>query len=146
MVRAMLAHGLPRCLVLVLCMLAYMDNVVARFMDKNTCNMGCQYFCRMDLVPSQYAATIAIPSLWQEHCVGDVDACEIFCGAGNLTSALRSLGFIVANADISMGSCFDVTKAAGFLRLSFSMSRDVWCGACGSNLWNRRSKVVSIQS
>lgn len=78
--------------------------------------------------------------------MGDVDACEIFCGAGNLTSALRSLGFIVANADISMGSCFDVTKAAGFLRLSFSMSRDVWCGACGSNLWNRRSKVVSIQS
>jgi len=73
----MLAHGLPRCLILVLCMLAYMDNV--------------------------------------EHCVGDVDACEIFCGVGSLTSALRSLDYIVANADIAMGSCFDVTKAAGFL-------------------------------
>jgi hypothetical protein len=82
----------------------------------------------------QYPAAIAMPSLWhddaikaflEEHCVGDVDACEIFCGVGSLTSALRSLDYIVANADIAMGSCFDVTKAAGFLRLSFLMSGDV---------------------
>jgi hypothetical protein len=31
----MLAHGLPRCLILVLGMLAYMDNVAACFKNKN---------------------------------------------------------------------------------------------------------------
>ena len=53
----------------------------------------------------------------QAQLVGDIDACEIFAGAGALTHALRSQGFVVAAADIEMGQCFDITSCAGFLHL-----------------------------
>lgn len=53
----------------------------------------------------------------EAHRVGDIDGCEIFAGVGAVADAMRSLGYVMATADINISSCFDITTSAGFLCL-----------------------------